>query len=136
MMNYMSRSIISQTLNINNPAPITFCILIACELWPSWSKAHGSGPPDPDGTQLSPCLARGVGSNPTLIICFCFFFTFGLKLVSKALIEMDMNKNQKDHDKSGIRTHASCETRKLLLVVESRYTLTWRLRPTRPSYQR
>ncbi|KAJ5394980.1 uncharacterized protein N7487_009283 [Penicillium crustosum] len=41
----------------------------------------------------------------------------------------------KKHDKSGIRTHASCETRKLLLVVESRYTLTWRLRPTRPSYQ-
>ena len=41
--------------------------------WPSWSKAHGSGPPDPDGTQLSPCLERGVGSNPTLIISFCFF---------------------------------------------------------------
>ncbi|KUM55807.1 hypothetical protein ACN42_g11429 [Penicillium freii] len=40
--------------------------------WPSWSKAHGSGPPDPDGTQLSPCLERGVGSNPTLIISFCF----------------------------------------------------------------
>ncbi|KOS37583.1 hypothetical protein ACN38_g11616, partial [Penicillium nordicum] len=43
---------------------------------------------------------------------------------------------KKKLDKSGIRTHASCETRKLLLVMESRYTLTWRLRPTRPSYQR
>ncbi|KAJ9490731.1 hypothetical protein VN97_g2515 [Penicillium thymicola] len=46
------------------------------------------------------------------------------------------NRVKNYHDKSGIRTHASCETRKLLLVVESRYTLTWRLRPTRPSYQR
>lgn len=41
--------------------------------WPSWSKAHGSGQPDPDGSQLSPCLERGVGSNPTLVISFCFF---------------------------------------------------------------
>ncbi|KAJ5847831.1 hypothetical protein N7455_011788 [Penicillium solitum] len=50
-------------------------------------------------------------------------------LSSPAYIDLEL------HDKSGIRTHASCETRKLLLVVESRYTLTWRLRPTRPSYQ-
>ncbi|KAJ5685999.1 hypothetical protein N7536_008618 [Penicillium majusculum] len=54
---------------------------------------------------------------------------------TKALYRDEYEQKQKDHDKSGIRTHASCETRKLLLVVESRYTLTWRLRPTRPSYQ-
>ena len=46
-----------------------------------------------------------------------------------------MGKNKKLFDKSGIRTHAPFETRKLLLVVELRYTLTWRLGPTRPSYQ-
>jgi hypothetical protein len=44
-------------------------------------------------------------------------------------------KKKKVIDKSGIRTHAPFETRKLLLVVELRYTLTWRLGPTRPSYQ-
>ncbi|KAJ5482459.1 hypothetical protein N7475_001271 [Penicillium sp. IBT 31633x] len=42
--------------------------------------------------------------------------------------------DKKEDDKSGIRTHAPFETRKLLLVVELRYTLTWRLGPTRPSY--
>ncbi|KAJ5686000.1 hypothetical protein N7536_008619 [Penicillium majusculum] len=49
-------------------APYSRQSFIQLVRWPSWSKAHGSGPPDPDGTQLSPCLARGVGSNPTLII--------------------------------------------------------------------
>jgi hypothetical protein len=47
---------------------------------------------------------------------------------------LDVSK-AKSYDKSGIRTHAPFETRKLLLVVELRYTLTWRLGPTRPSYQ-
>ena len=55
---------------------------------------------------------------------------------NKSLIHIGVERAKtKSYDKSGIRTHASCETRKLLLVVELRYTLTWRLRPTRPSYQ-
>ncbi|KAJ9483608.1 hypothetical protein VN97_g9792 [Penicillium thymicola] len=56
--------------------------------------------------------------------------------VDFSLYRAEYEQKQKDHDKSGIRTHASCETRKLLLVMESRYTLTWRLRPTRPSYHK
>ncbi|KUM56832.1 hypothetical protein ACN42_g10368 [Penicillium freii] len=65
---------------------------------------------------------------------YCWNFTFPTEAGKNSIDQKKKNKTKR-HDKSGIRTHASCETRKLLLVVESRYTLTWRLRPTRPSYQ-
>ncbi|KAJ5383267.1 hypothetical protein N7517_001178 [Penicillium concentricum] len=66
MINWMGSRVLPL---INSISKASFIQLVR---WPSWSKAHGSGQPDPDGIQLSPCLERGVGSNPTLIMSFCF----------------------------------------------------------------
>ena len=54
---------------------------------------------------------------------------YGHLIMARVSIRTRRQKEQKENDKSGIRTHAPYETRKLIAKLYDKVTLPWRLGP-------